>query len=103
MRIFLKFGSFFVKNYQKVTTAALRAFPWLKPQQKISKIYLVFRFKNLGNVSIDRSMLTNIAIADKTPNRTVGLKFDNKNTKNPKIIVMPVISIARPVDNTVSL
>ena len=41
-----------------------------------------------------------MAMADKIPNRTVGLKFENKDAK-PKIIVVPVINIALPVDKMV--
>ena len=60
-----------------------------------------FKFKNLGNVSIDNSILTNMAMADKIPNNTVGLKFEKIKTAKPKIMVVPVISIALPVDRMV--
>lgn len=43
-------------------------------------------------------MLTRIARAEKMPNRTVGLKFENINIKNPTIIVQPVINMALPVE-----
>ena len=52
-------------------------------------------------MSIDSSMLTHMAMADKIPNRTVGLKFEKIKTAKPKIIVVPVISIALPVDRMV--
>ena len=60
-----------------------------------------FKFKNLGNVSIDSSILTHMAMADKIPNSTVGLKLEKIKTAKPKIIVVPVISIALPVDRMV--
>ena len=62
---------------------------------------MAFKFKNLGNVSIDSSILTHMAMADKIPKRTVGLKFEKIKTAKPKIIVVPVINIALPVDKMV--
>ena len=52
-------------------------------------------------MSIDSSILTHMAMADKIPNRTVGLKFEKIKTAKPKIIVVPVINIALPVDKMV--
>ena len=37
---------------------------------------------------------TKIAVAENIPNRIVGLKLENKNTKKPTIIVAPVIIMA---------
>ena len=70
-------------------------------QQKTLKAYLEFKFKNLGSVSMDSNILTHMAMADKVPNRTVGLKFEKIKTAKPKIIVVPVISIALPVESMV--
>ena len=52
-------------------------------------------------MSIDSSILTHMAMADKIPNSAVGLKFEKIKTAKPKIIVVPVISIALPVDRMV--
>ena len=45
---------------------------------------------------------TKIAVAENIPNRIVGLKLENKNTKKPTIIVAPVIIMALPVVRKVS-
>ena len=60
-----------------------------------------FKFKNLGNVSIDSSILTHMAMVDKIPNKTVGLKLEKIKNSKPKIIVIPVINIALPIDKIV--
>ena len=66
--------------------------------QIILSFYLEFRFNKIGKKRNDIAILTRIARAEKIPNRTVGLKFENINIKNPTIIVQPVINMALPVE-----
>ena len=64
----------------------------IKAQQVILKNYL--DSKKIGINLSASAALTKIAIADNSPNNTVGLKLEKMNTKNPTITVMAVISTA---------
>lgn len=68
-----------------------------KQQRKTSLNYLIVKSSIFG-IAINVIFIDkNIAKAERTPKRIVGLKFDKTKIKNPKIIVDPVIKIAFPV------
>ena len=68
---------------------------------KILRNYLLCKSKILGNRYIESNIAKKIAIPENTPNNIVGLKFEKRKTRKPKIIVNPVIRIALPADRSV--
>ena len=70
-----------------------------KQQRKTSLNYLIVKSSIFG-IAINVIFIDkNIAKAERTPKRIVGLKFDKTKIKNPKIIVDPML---KNVDETIA-